>query len=186
VSAARTAASRRARPGAAGAIPPGHWSVDPERSTVAFKLRHLMVMPVHGRFRAFEGEVSVDDDGRAHARGSVQAATLDTGDAVRDGRLRAPEFFDADACPEIRFAATRVEPLDDETLRIVGDLTIKRATREIELRARRKHAHAQRIDLDVTGKLSRGEFGIESPQLLDAGISDGVELALAISLVRSG
>jgi polyisoprenoid-binding protein YceI len=191
VSAARTAASPRARPDdgehsrrPAGVIPAGKWSVDPQRSKVAFKLRHLMVMPVNGRFADFAGTVTVADDGRATAAGSVRAATLHTGDEIRDRRLRGAEFFDTDASAEIRFASTRVEPLDARTLLIAGELTIKEATREIGLRARRKRATRERVELEVSGELSRRDFGIESPQLLDAGISDKVELALSISLVK--
>ncbi|HYB22732.1 MAG TPA: YceI family protein [Solirubrobacteraceae bacterium] len=182
----RTEALRARAAARASVIPTGTWTVDPARSTVAFRLRHLMVVPVRGRFDTFEGTVAVEPGGRTHARGCVKVATLDTGDAVRDERLRGPEFFDVQNSPEISFASTSVESLDDESLRIAGELTIGQITRELVLLARQKAARPESIELDVSGELSRREFGIESPQLLDAGISDKVELALAISLHKDG
>lgn len=167
-------------------IPASTWTVDPLRSSVAFKLRHLMVMPVRGRFTVFEGTLAVAGDGRARAYGTVQAATIDTNDAVRDERLRGPDFFDSANNPEIAFASTGIETLDDETLLIAGDLTIRGTTSQIELCARRTAATAERIELELEGALRRSDFGIESAQLLEAGISDRVELALRVSLTKAG
>jgi polyisoprenoid-binding protein YceI len=166
-------------------IPASTWTVDPSRSSVAFKLRHLMVMPVRGRFTAFEGTLAIARDGRARASGTVQAATIDTNDAVRDERLRAPDFFDTANHPEIAFASSGIETLDEETLLIAGDLTIRGATHELELRARRTAATSERIELELDGELRRSDFGIESAQLLEAGISDKVELALRVSLTKA-
>jgi polyisoprenoid-binding protein YceI len=166
-------------------IPAGTWTVDPLRSSVAFKLRHLMVMPVRGRFTAFEGTLTIARDGHAGANGTVQAATIDTNDAVRDERLRAPDFFDTANHPEIAFASTSIAALDGETLLLAGDLTIRGATHELELRARRAAIAPERIELELEGELRRSDFGIESAQLLEAGISDRVELALQVSLTRA-
>ncbi len=167
-------------------VPASTWTVDPLHSSVAFKLRHLMVMPVRGRFTVFEGTLAVARDGRARAYGAVQAATIDTSDAIRDERLRGPDFFDTANSPEIAFASSSIKTLDDETLLIAGDLTIRGTTRGIELRARRTAVAAERIELELEGALRRSDFGIESAQLLEAGISDRVELALRVSLTKAG
>ncbi|HEY5974766.1 MAG TPA: YceI family protein, partial [Geobacteraceae bacterium] len=37
------------------------WSIDPEHSTVQFKVRHLMVSNVKGIFEKFTGIVDIDD-----------------------------------------------------------------------------------------------------------------------------
>lgn len=158
--------------------------MDAARSTVAFKLRHLMVVPVRGGFSAFEGAVTVDPSGRAVARGSVETASLDTGDAIRDERLRGPEFFDSESHPKIRFSSTEIEALDERTLQISGELQIGRIARPIELRAARGRETGDRVELELRGTLGRREFGIESPQLLDAGISDRVEIELTVSLAN--
>lgn len=171
---------------AATVVPVATWTVDPRRSTVGFKIRHLLIATVRGRFTDFEGTLEVGERGPLRACGTVRTATIDTGDPIRNERLSGPEFFDTATSSEMRFVSMSVEPVDGETLRIVGDLTIRDTTREVELRARRTAAVGERLELDVDGELSRSDFGIESAQLLEAGISDRVELALHVSLVKAG
>lgn len=142
-----------------------------------------MLVPVRGRFLDFEGSLEVEEDGRMRAGGSVAVATIDTDDDVRDGRLRSADYFDVEQFPRIVFATTSVEALNPRSLRIRGELTVKATTQPIELHAWRRSAGSESIELDVEGKLSRGAFGIESVQLLDAGISDRVEVRMAITLV---
>ena len=166
------------------AVPSGAWTVDPERSTVGFSVRHLMITTVRGRFTDFEGALHAVDGRRTRATGAVRVTSIDTGDAVRDERLLGPEFFNAATSPEIRFVSTSVAPIGDGTLRIAGDLTIKDVTREIELRARPVAMAEGEFELHVEGTLGRSDFGIESAQLLEAGISNKVELVLHLALAR--
>src|SRR6202022_3659844 len=87
-------------------VPPGTWHVDPAHSSVEFEIKHMMIATVRGRFRGFEGTPTAPGD-----------------------------FFDGGGYPEIRFESTRVEALGGSRFRILGDLTIKDTTREIELEA---------------------------------------------------
>ena len=162
--------------------PAGTWSLDPARSTVDFAIRHLMVATVHGHFAGFAGSLRVDGDGDARATGTIHAATLETGNPVRDGRLHGPEFFDADRHPDIRFRSTAIERLSENRWTVSGELTIKHITRRVELRARRLAPAEGLIQLRLIGRLSRTEFGIASAELLNAGISDTVNLKLHITL----
>ena len=89
-------------------------------------------------------------------------------------------------------SSTRIEAVDDETFRITGDLTLHGVTKEIVL-----HADVQgtdvdpwgndRVGLEITGQLSRGDYGMEFNQALGSGnmlVADKVKLALDISAVR--
>jgi polyisoprenoid-binding protein YceI len=163
--------------------PAGTWVLDPARSTLGFAIRHLMVATVHGHFAGFSGSLRVDGDGDARATGTVHAATLETGNGVRDGRLHGSEFFDADRYPDIRFRSTAIECLDENSWTMTGELTIKHITRPIELRARRLAPADDSLELRLHGQLSRTEFGITSHELLSAGISDTVNLKLHITLL---
>ena len=162
--------------------PAGTWVIDPPRSTVRFAIRHLMVATVHGHFDGLTGSLRVDDDGAARAAGAVHAATLHTGNAIRDGRLHGPEVFDTDRYPDIRLCSTAIEEADAGTWTITGELTIKRTTRPIQLRARRVAAADNMLELKLNGQLTRSEFGISSEELLNAGISDTVKLELHVTL----
>jgi polyisoprenoid-binding protein YceI len=180
---------------AAGASigPAGVWSVDPEQSSIEFAVRHMLAM-LRGRFGEFEGTLELARSGAARASGTVNAASIDTDEPTRDERLRqSADFFDVERYPRISFASTRIDRLDDGRLRIVGDLTMRSVTREIELDARtdgltRNEDGKQRIALELRGELSRKEFGLTWNQTLETGgvlVGDTVRIALDLSAVRT-
>lgn len=177
---------------AASAIPAGKWSVDASRSSVTFAVKHMMLAKMNGRFGDFDGTLEIGA-GALHATGAVKAASIDTNEPVRDEHLRcSPDFFDVERYPEISFDSTRIDYLDGRRLRIVGDLTMRSVTREIELEARvngtaREADKDERIELELHGALNRKDFGLSWNQTLDTGgvlLGDKVKIALTISAVK--
>ena len=168
------------------ALPQGRWRVDVEHSEVAFAIRHLLVVPVRGRFTEYEGLLAVEPGGAPRASGFVCAASIDTGDAKRDEILCGPDFFDTRHHPRIVLHGGRVEALGRSRSRVVGNLEIRGVRHPVELTARLRETTARRAELMLEGHLSRSAYGIESRQLLDAGISDRVDIALRLTLLRSG
>jgi polyisoprenoid-binding protein YceI len=174
-------------------IPTGTWTVDPAHSKVGFAVKHMGVATVRGEFREFEGAIEIGDDlesSRAH--GTVKAASVDTNQEQRDEHLRSADFFDAEAHPELRFESSRIEALDDETFRIVGRLTMNGVTRDLELRAEivgtgLGAGDEERIGLELTGQLSRRDYGMKFNAALGSGnavVADKVKLALDIAAVK--
>lgn len=181
--------------GASGAsvVPAGKWSVDTPRSNVAFAVKHMMLARMNGRFRNFDGMLEIGSDA-PRATGVVKAASIDTNEPVRDEHLRrSPDFFDVEHYPEISFNSTRIDYLDHGRFRILGDLTMRSITREIELDAqlagrRRKAGGDERIELELRGELDRRDFGLTWNQVLDTGgalLGNKVKIALEISAVKS-
>ncbi|MFI5003393.1 MAG: YceI family protein [Solirubrobacterales bacterium] len=181
--------------GASGAsvVPAGRWSVDVPRSSVAFAVRHMMLATVNGRFRKFDGMLEIGS-GAPRAMGVVRAASIDTDEPVRDEHLRrSQDFFDVERYPEIGFNSTRIDYLDGGRFRIVGDLTMREVTREIELDAqingrRREAGGDERIELELRGELNRRDFGLSWNQVLETGralLGNKVKIALEISAVKS-
>src|SRR5689334_17087184 len=90
-------------------VPTGTWTIDPVHSSVEFRVRHMMISTVRGRFREFEGTIEAAPDYHASSvRGTARAASIDTNDARRDGHLRSADFFDVERYPTIDFASTSV------------------------------------------------------------------------------
>jgi polyisoprenoid-binding protein YceI len=164
-------------------LAPGAWSVDPDRSEVAFAIGHFRVATVHGRFTRFCGAVEHDEDGIA-VYGVVISASVDTGNQLRDDRVRGTGFLDAAAHPEIRFASRSAEPAAGGALRITGDLTIMGITRPVTLEATVRPDRGSRVRITARGSLRRSDFGIEPQSLLEAGVGDRIDLALDVSLRR--
>jgi|CZKG01.1.fsa_nt_gi polyisoprenoid-binding protein YceI len=173
--------------------PDGEWSVDPSRSSVTFALKHMLMATVRGSFDDFEGTLAIAS-GTGQAEGRVRAASVETGDSVRDEHLRSsPDFFDVERYPYIEFSSTRIEQLPDGSLRIVGALSMRGTTHEIELSARlekraREDAAGERMTLELHGELDRRDFGLSWNQGLDAGgvlLGNKVKVALSISAISS-
>ena len=181
--------------GASGAsvVPSGKWSVDPPHSSVSFTLKHMMLATVYGRFREFDGTLETGS-GAPRATGVVKAASVDTNEAVRDEHLRSsPDFFDVVRYPEISFDSTRIDHPDDGRLHIVGALTMRGITREIELDAHvgattHEPGGVERIEFALRGELNRKDFGLTWNQALEAGgalLGNKVKIALDISAVKT-
>lgn len=172
-------------------IPNGTWTVDPAHSGVGFRVKHLMIATVKGKFGDFEGTLSRDDEGIRIA-GTVRTASIDTGNEQRDAHLRSPDFFDAEAYPEITFASTDVQTSGDK-LRVAGDLTIKGVTRPIVLEGQvtgtgRDPWGNDRVGLELEGEIDRTAFGLTWNQALETGgvlVGDRVKLSLEASAVRA-
>jgi polyisoprenoid-binding protein YceI len=180
-------------PSGASVVPAGKWSVDAPRSSVAFAVKHMMVASVTGHFREFDGMLEIGS-GAPRATGVVKAASIDTNERARDEHLqRSPDFFDVERYPDISFNSTRVDYLDGGRLHIVGDLTIRGVTLEIELDgqlngARREAGGDERIELELRGELDRRDFGLTWNQALETGgalLGNKVKITLEISAVQS-
>ena len=147
---------------------------------------------VRGKFADFQGTVEVGRDAfSAKARGSIKVASIDTGEAQRDTHLRSADFFDADRFPEITFESTRVEPIDDNSSRVWGNLTMHGVTREIKLDLVLQGTDTdpwgnERAGVEVQGVLDRKDFDMKFTQALGSGnllVGDKVRISLDISAI---
>ena len=155
-------------------LSPALWLVDPACSTVGFRVRHFGVATVSGRFTSFAGCL----DGDAIS-GTVEAASVDTGQDLRDERLRL-ELFDTDAFPEIRFSARG--PLESP---FRGKLTIRGVTQPVTFALATESFADGTIRVRAHAKISRKAFGLHWAALVEAGrlvVSDRVDLELDLVL----
>jgi len=174
-------------------IPTGTWTVDPAHSKVGFAVKHMGITTVRGEFTEFEGTLEIAGDlSSAKAYGTVKAASVDTNEAQRDAHLRSADFFDADAHPELAFESTSIEAVDEDTFRITGRLTLHGVTNEIVLTAEINGTDVdpygnEKVGLEITGQLSRGDYGMKFNQALGSGnmlVADKVKLNLDISAAK--
>ena len=172
-------------------VPTGTWTVDPAHSKVGFAVKHMGIATVRGVFGEFSGSLEVGDE--IKASGSVQAASVDTNEAQRDEHLRSPDFFNAQEHAELTFTSTAIEADGDDTFTATGDLTMNGVTREVQLKAEVQGVDTdpwgnERVGLEITGQLSRGDFGMTFNQALGSGnllVGEKVKLELDISAVKT-
>jgi polyisoprenoid-binding protein YceI len=172
-------------------VPPGRWTVDPSHSAVEFEVRYLAITTVRGRFRDFEGALEVDDADGVRAYGVIDVASVETGAPERDAHLLSSDFFDLDRHPTIRYRLLALRPEGDGRYRLLGELTIRGVTRQVALDATvagsaRDPWGDERLGLELSGALSRREFGLRWTGRVDGHpiLGDAVRLASSLSLVR--
>ena len=112
----KTAHAHDLRPGTS-------WRLDPARSRAEFRVRHFWgLATVKGHFEELDGRLHVGHDGRCEIELNSDAASLDTGNRMRDEHLRSPEFFDVDDHPTVSFRSTSASDSGDGRLRVAGRL----------------------------------------------------------------
>jgi len=173
-------------------IPTGNYNVDPSHSNVGFEVKHMGIATVRGTFRKFQG--TVEATGNApRLEGTVEVASIDTGDENRDGHLKAPDFFDADQYAQISFHSSATDANQDGAIQLSGEITIKGVTKPIELTGTIAENGQdpwgnERIGLEVEGKIDRREFDLKWNQTLPNGnllVSNDVKLLVSVSAVKA-
>jgi len=171
------------------------WTIDPTHAEVGFSVRHMMIATVRGRFGAVNGTVIVDEQNPKNSKVDVtiDARSVDTRQEMRDNHLRSPDFFDVEQFPNLHFVSKRIEgdPRKGE-FRVIGDMTIRGATHEVELKATLEGEGKdpwgnERAGFSASGKLNRSEFGLNWNQALETGgviVSDEVKLAIDVEVVK--
>lgn len=90
----------------------GAWQLDQAHSGVHFKVRHLGLTNVRGRFNGFDAWLEVGEDLATTRFGAIiEIATVDTNQPDRDAHLRSTDFFSAETRPTMTFESTTIEDL---------------------------------------------------------------------------
>lgn len=169
------------------------WILDPAHTLAEFSVKHMMISTVKGRFNKVEGSIVVDpaEVTTAQFSGSVDIASIDTGEAGRDDHLRSADFFDAANFPTISFKSWRVEP-DGDDYRMVGDLSIRGTTKSViwaltyEGQGKDPWGN-ERIGFTAETKVDRKEFGLVWNAVLETGgvlVGDQVKIAVHLEAIK--
>jgi polyisoprenoid-binding protein YceI len=170
------------------------WNIDSSHAEIGFAVRHLMIATVRGRFGAVSGTVTVDETHpeKSTVDVTVDVASIDTRQEMRDNHLRSPDFFDVANHPTMHFVSKRIEGDVRGEFRLIGDLTIRGVTREVALTANlegrtRDPWGNERAGFSVSGKINRHDFGLTWNQALESGgvmVGDEVKLTIDVELVH--
>jgi len=170
------------------------WQMDPAHSRVGFRVGHMVVATITGRFARWSGTLALGLTGLAGGKVEVRIATasVDTHEEQRDAHLRSADFFDSAKFPEMTFCSRWIEPNATGTFDMVGELTIKGVTAEILLEVK---DGGRMIDADgweragftARTTIDRRDFGLGWNQRTESGgvvVGEEVEIVLEIEAKR--
>jgi polyisoprenoid-binding protein YceI len=146
----------------------GTWTFDAAHSGVHFKVRHLGLTNVRGRFNGIDASLVVGEDlADTRIEATIDMTTVDTAQPDRDAHLRSTDFFSADEHPTMTFVSTAIRSLGDDEYEADGDLTINGVTKPVTLAV--EFTGLQVFPADgtdhagfvATGQILRDDFGID-------------------------
>jgi polyisoprenoid-binding protein YceI len=168
---------------------PVTYRVDPVHSFVLFRVKHMNTAYAYGRFNSFSGTIVVNeqDPAKSSVEFEIDANSIDTGNGQRDDHLRSPDFFNVRQYPKITFKSTSVRRINNNTLEVKGDLTIRGTTRPLTVRVTyvgkgRNPRGQEIIGFETTFTIKRSQFGVSYG--LNGGLSDEVRVTVAVEAVR--
>jgi len=170
------------------------WQIDSAHSEISFAVRHMMISTVRGRFEKFSGVVNFEEENPAATTVDVQieAASINTKEAQRDGHLRSPDFLDAEKHPYLTFKSKRVEVVDSHHARLHGDLAIRDITRPVVLDV--EYAGIAKspwgtisAGFSAQAKINRKDWNLTWNQMLETGgvlVGDEVTVLIELEIVK--
>jgi len=170
------------------------WIIDTAHSEIGFKVKHLVISTVSGKFTKFEGRLEGDpnDLPKAQIHFTADIDSITTGNEQRDGHLKSADFFDAANHPKLSFKSTAIVHKDGNDYKVTGDLTIRNTTKPVTLNVEyggiQNDLYGQTVaGFEITGKINRQEFGLSWSAVTEAGgvvVSDEVKLIINAELVK--
>jgi polyisoprenoid-binding protein YceI len=170
------------------------WGIDVAHSEVQFKIKHLVISTVTGKFNQFSGSVETENDDFTNASitFSLDVNSIDTNNTDRDNHLKSDDFFAADKYPHITFNSTSFEKVADNKYLLSGDITIREVTKNINLDV---EFGGKMIDpwgnekagFEINGIINRKDFGLNWSAVTEAGglvVSDEVRLHINVEIAK--
>ena len=149
----------------------GIYNVDASHSNLGFKVKHLMISNVSGKFDKFNGNFEYDEKTKTlkSLNGEASVASINTEDEKRDAHLKSADFFDEANNPTLTYKLDKVDGDPG-----YGKFTIRCITKDVKFDFENNGSAIDpwgntRVALELTGKINRKDFGLNWNKALEAG-----------------
>ena len=173
---------------------PARWNVDPEHSTIEFRVAHMVVSKTSGRFTDYTGFIDLDAEAGTvtSVEATIKAGSVNTNHEKRDAHLRNADFLDVEHYPTMAYKMRSYKKTADN-FTMVGDFTLRGVTKEVTLTGHYNGAAKDpwgntRAGFSAEGKLNRKDFGMVWNKSLDSGglvVGDEVQIRLDIECIKA-
>ena len=172
-------------------VPSGKYILDPDHTSLLFKISHLGYSLYVGRFDAIHGTIAYDHD---HPEASkvlitVDPSSIDTNNPTLEMTLIGKSYFDVAAYPQATYAASSITIKDDRHGTMNGDLTLHGVTRPVPLEvtfnggANNTLTGKYTIGFTASAEIKRSDFGMKTLIPL---VGDQVFLEINAEFAREG
>jgi polyisoprenoid-binding protein YceI len=147
----------------------------PEQSTIKFHVKASVKLA--GKFDKWDAALTFTDPDEATGalEIKIQAASVDTGSGMKNGKLKSKDFFDVEQNPLITFKSTKFVRTGPNTFEVDGDFTIRGVTNpeKLTLTVSRKGSGSDEIRGAMA--FNRKDYGMKKG-ILFISIADHVDV----------
>jgi polyisoprenoid-binding protein YceI len=170
------------------------YQIDASHSQIQFTVRHMMVSKARGTFDKWSGNIALNAEHpeQTSVEITIEADSINTKDAQRDGHLKSPDFFAVEQYPAMTFKSTRVEVTGKETAKLYGDLTIRGVSKpvvvDVEYQGSAKSPWGTTsYGFSGSTKINREDWGLNWNAALETGgwlVGKEVQIDIEVELVQ--
>ncbi len=168
----------------------GSYSIDPDHTSVLFKISHLGYSKFVGRFNSMQASLDFDpnDPESAHLEAIIDISSIDVNDADFEKTLQSRTWFSAESYPQAYFVSNKIEVIEENRVLVHGALSLRGVSRPVTLNAiyngggNNILTRRYTIGFEIHGTFKRSDFGINA--YLPA-IGNDVELEIHAEFTRN-
>ena len=166
------------------------WTVDKAHSSVKFTVSHLVISEVEGSFKAFNGSFQSANTEfmDAQINFTVDVASINTDNTMRDNHLKSDDFFNAEKYPQMTFKGASFAKKSGNKYALTGDLTIrdvtKRVTFDVVYGGTAKDGYGNtKAGFKASTTINRFDYGLKWNGLTEAGgVTVGKDVTIVLNL----
>jgi polyisoprenoid-binding protein YceI len=171
----------------------GTYVIDPAHTEVGFIARHLVGTKVRGRFTEATGTFTVaENPEESTLKASVEAASINTNNSMRDDHLRTNDFLDVPNHPTISLTSVGLKRDDDSHWTMTGELTIRGVTKPVDFHVEylgegpSMQEGKTVVAFSASAEIDRRDFGVSfNSSLLDGSVVVGNKVVIELEVEAS-
>ncbi len=144
------------------------WSIDQAHSEIAFKVKHLMIANIKGKFKTFDASIYTtgNDFTTVVVDLWIDATSIETGEVKRDEHLKSADFLDVAHHKQLTFtASTMSQTAVKGNYELWGELTIKGITKNVKMDVQlggivKESLGSERAGFSISTSINRMDWGL--------------------------
>lgn len=171
-----------------------NWTIDAAHTNVTFVAEYMVVSEIEGTFKKFDGTItsSKPDFTDLNATITVDVASVNTDNEMRDGHLKSDDFFNAEKYPKMQFKSVSMKKSSDKKYVLEGDLTIRDVTKRVKFDVTyggmvNDPWGNTKAGFKATTTINRFDYGLKYNAAIEAGglvAGNEVEIKLNVILIK--